>query len=127
MREPVHDGSIVVQDPRDALIERLQPENAHLLRDFQEIKEGPPEAACIGAALVRLGQQVLHHWHRYKAGAMVPCAVILRRREPAETSFETRTISGSSSGPGASILPTTIQPRISDALASPLHDHEVAG
>ena len=43
---------------------------AHLLRDFQEIQEGPPPAAPIGAALVNLGQQVLHHWHRYKAGAI---------------------------------------------------------
>ena len=51
-------------------LERHQVCWAHLLRDFQEIKEGPPEAAPIGAALVGLGQQVLHHWHRYKDGAI---------------------------------------------------------
>ncbi len=49
---------------------------AHLLRDFQEIKEGPPEAAPIGAALVSLGQQVMHHWHRFKAGAIGPATFL---------------------------------------------------
>ena len=44
---------------------------AHLLRDFQSLIDAGGKAKTIGRRLKECGQQLFHHWHRFRDGTIV--------------------------------------------------------